>query len=289
MPTAASGRAPLTVRGRRVVRELRRLREELGWTLEEAAAHSHISAATVSRMENGDSLRVVNVAALLSAYGVTGQSKQHLVALAKQAKHRGWWSGIDESVMSWPYKDLAELEQEATWKKSFEPLVVPGLLQTAEYADSVLRAISRGQSEEAYAEIVAVRMRRQERVGELDFTVLLLEEVLRRRFGDTQVMVEQLERLLEESTAKKVEIKVLPYSANSHPGILGNFSLLGGFTPLGDVVASVEAPSGMMLFEDDDTIFQLRKQYEALDAESLTVPRSRRLIERVRKDLVAGE
>jgi transcriptional regulator with XRE-family HTH domain len=284
MTSTTPGRNPLTVRGRRVVRELRRLRREREWTLDEAAEHSGLSAATISRTENGESLRPVNVTALLAAYGVTGELLRQLTALARQARRKGWWSGIDESVMSWPYKDLAELEQEATWKHSYEPLIVPGLLQTPEYADAILEVIYRGLPEENLSEYVAVRMKRQEQIRELTFSVLLLEEVLRAPLGKKGVMKGQLERLLEESLSDRVDIRVIPHLTGSCFRVIGNFSFLGGFSPLDAVVAFVEAQPGIMVYEDDETILRLRQQYEALLAQSLDLPQSRRLIERIRKE-----
>lgn len=285
MPSVSSEHASLTLRGRRVVRELRQLREDLGWTLEEAAERSHISAATISRTENGEGLRAANVAALLAAYGVGGTELRRLMTLARQSRRKGWWSGVDEAVMSPPYKDLAEIEEEATWKRGFEPLMIPGLLQTEEYARLTLDASLPYLSDEQRAEKLAIRMKRQERLGRIEFSPVVLEEVLRRPVGGRHVMREQLGRLLDEQISHGVEFRVLSVSVGMHSGIMGGFSFLGGFDPLDAVVAFIETPSGEACFEDEATVDLFQRRFRLLEGEALGVVESRRLVEGIRKKM----
>lgn len=285
MRAVAAERVRLALRGRRVVRELRELRGRLGWTLEEAAERSQISAATISRTENGESLRVGNVAALLAAYGVTGDDLRRLMTLTREARRQGWWTGVDEAVMSPPYKDLAELEQEAAWKCSFEPLMVPGLLQTEDYARLALEASHPYLTEEQLVEKLAVRMKRQERLGRFEFAVILLEEVLRRPAGGPEVMRAQLARMLEASSSNYVELRVVALASGIHPGIMGGFSFLGGFDPVDAVVAYIETASGEACFEDQATVGLFQRRYQLLQAVALGIAESRDLIEQLRQRL----
>lgn len=278
----STGRQRPSMRARRVVRELRQRRESLRWTLDEAAAHSLISPATISRTESGEGLRAANVVTLLTAYGATPQEIQALLALTKQAHRRGWWTGVDEAVMSPPYRDLAEVEEEAAWRRSFEPLTIPALLQTQQYAEIAIAATEPNLSEKQRAEKVEIRIKRQGRLGRLEFNPILLEEVLLRPVGPPPVMKEQLGRLVEASLTGHAELRVLPTRAGLHPGILGAFSFLGGFTPIDGVVVYVETASGEACFEDDDTVHRIEQRYDKLLDMALGPDDSRRLIEKIR-------
>jgi transcriptional regulator with XRE-family HTH domain len=273
----------LSLRARRVVRELRRRRDELGWTLEEAAARSHISPATISRTENGEGLRAANVAALLTAYGVATEKIQAFVTMTKQARRSGWWTGIDEAVMSRPYQDLAELEQEAAWKHSFDPQLVPGLLQTERYATAVVAATAQHLSAKQRAEKVEIRLRRQQRLGDLTFGCVVLEEVLRRPMGSPAVMAEQLRRLADASLAGDADLRVVPINVGAHAGLeLSGFSLLGGFTPIDTTVLYVETESDDACVEDAEQVDDMKRRYDAILSLALDSVETRELVDKVR-------
>src|SRR5690349_21859591 len=120
-----------TLRARRVAAELGRMRGERGLTLEDVAEQTGLSSTTISRIENRDvSPRSVNVRALLNAYGVDATLAEQVLSWTKDASEKGWWVSVDKKVMTAPYRDLTALEQDASRKLSFEPLVIPGLLQT---------------------------------------------------------------------------------------------------------------------------------------------------------------
>jgi transcriptional regulator with XRE-family HTH domain len=277
-------RTPLALRGRRVVRELREYRESLRWTLDEAAQRSGLSPATISRTENGESLRAPNVSALLAAYGASRAETQRLLNLARNSRQQGWWASVDDAVMSAPYKDLAELEQEAAWKRSFEPLMIPGLLQTEDYARLAIAATVSHLTEEQQAEKLSIRLKRQERIGELQFSVITLEETLRRPVGGAEVMRAQLAKLLEVSATQRVELRAISMASGMHPGLMGAFTLLGGF-PFGALVAYVETASGEGCFEDGSTVGLLQRRYESLEQVALDPARTRDLIAEVQQGL----
>ncbi|MGL5811472.1 MAG: helix-turn-helix domain-containing protein [Nocardioides sp.] len=272
----------LSLRGRRVVNELVKRREALGWTLERAAIRSGISSATISRTENGEGLRAANVAALLAAYGAKAGEIQILVTLTKQARRRGWWATLDEAVMSVEYQDLAELEQEANWKKSFDGLLIPGLLQTKRYAELCVAATAARLSKDQQSERVEVRIRRQERLGHLEYSPILLEEVLRRPVGSASLMREQLSRLLEAVDEGHADLRVIPVSAGLHPGVLGSFSFLGGFSPVDATVAYVETPFAEMVYQDEKIVQRIQGSYDELSRLALDVGQSRQLVDRIR-------
>jgi transcriptional regulator with XRE-family HTH domain len=274
----------MTLRGRRVVRELRELRAQRGLSLEAVAKITGLSAATVSRIENREEgkLRPVNVKALLDTYGVDDEATQRLMQWTRESQQRGWWTGVDDKVMSAPYKDLAALEQEATLKRSFEP-VVPGLLQTRGYAAATLLAIDPDLSDEQRADRIGIRLKRQERLGTLQLAVILPEEALLRPFGGPAVMRDQLRHLLDVTAAGLATVQLLPLSLGAHQGMLGPFSVLS-FEPPDEDVAYVEASSGEACFEDEATVARFSRRHEALSAMAMDPEESRDLIAQILQD-----
>jgi len=278
----STGRHRSSLRTRRVVRELRHRRESLGWTLDQAAERSLISPATISRTESGAGLRPANVVALLTAYGATPAEIQTLLELTKQAHRPGWWTSVDDAVMSPTYRDLAEYEAEADWKRTFDPLAIPTLLQTQRYAETAIAVTEPQLSVDQRAEKVAIRMKRQERLGELWLQAIVLEEVLRRPVGDSSLMDEQLARLEEESHNGRAEVRVLPIAAGMHPGVMGGFSFLGGFMPVDVVAVYVDNASGEACFEDHATVHRIQRRYEQLEEMALSPDDTLQLVAQIR-------
>jgi transcriptional regulator with XRE-family HTH domain len=274
----------LSLRARRVVNELRARRERLGLTLDQAAERSSLSPATISRTENGEGVRPANVAALLTAYGVGVAEIQRFVALAKKAKERGWWTSADEAVMSASYQYLAELEQEASWIHSFSPLVIPGLLQTEQYAHQTIATTwAERLNPQQQTELVQVRMKRQERLGQFEYVTILLEEVLLRLAGLPSLKDEQLQKLLDIAAEGHCELQILPIKVGIHPGITGGFSVLGGFEPADTVVAYYDTPNGDASFEGEAGRAPLQREFKQLREVALDSDNSLKLISKLKE------
>src|SRR5712691_11866088 len=130
-----------TVRSRRVGSELRRLREAAGVTTAQAAELLSCSPAKISRVENGIvSVRVVDLRLLLDRYGDQDQEhRAYLERLARESNKRGWWQDYGDTIPPY-YADFIGLETDANYIKTWEPTIVPGLLQTPEYARAVMLA-----------------------------------------------------------------------------------------------------------------------------------------------------
>lgn len=270
---------PMTLRGRRVVRELRQLRATRGLSLDAVAELTGLSPATVSRIENREEgrLRTVNVRALLDAYGVDAGFAERMLQWTRESQHRGWWASVDDTLMSAPYKDLAALEEETVAKLSVEPLFVPGLLQTEEYASAVLAALDPELTETQRDELVEVRIRRQERLGMLELKAVIPEEVLHRPVGGPEAMGRQLRHLLEATERTRTTLSVVPYAAGAHIGMRGGFSILG-FEPPDEDVVYVEASSGEACFESTSVVEDFRHRFAELSGSALGPAASRRLI-----------
>ena len=217
-----------TVRRRRLGAELRALRESRpGVRIDDVAAALGWSPAKVSRYELARStLKETEVGRMLDYYGVSGEHRLQLLALAKDAAEKGWWEA-DPDAISADHQQFIGLEAEASSIAVWHIGQVPGLLQTEAYARQIISDYDRVERiAPAMAERrVQVRMRRQEvltRDPPLELSVVLDESVLRRRIGDNSVMYEQLQRLAREGERPNVTLRVLPLESE-HPVLAESF------------------------------------------------------------------
>ena len=128
-----------TLRRRRLAAELRRLREEAGISLDQAAKLADLAKSTLSRMETAQiGTRPLTVRALMTIYGIPDAEAESLVQLARDARKVGWWQTYSNVIPS-QHADYIALESEAAVIHSYEPQLVPGLLQTERYARELIR------------------------------------------------------------------------------------------------------------------------------------------------------
>ncbi|MBL1099667.1 DUF5753 domain-containing protein [Streptomyces coffeae] len=246
-----------TVRRRRLGSALRRLRTEAGMTLdaaadalnaaENASAHARLwTAPKLSRIENANAtIRTTEVGTLLRAYAIDDADTRAALEVmatqaAKDAARRGWWQTY-RGVVAPAYADYIALESDAESVRDYAPLVLPGLLQTPDYARETIagHAVSRSESEvDALAEVRLARQAVLTRPGApLKLWAVIHEATLRRRFtGRPALMTAQLRRLLEVAEWPTVTLQVMPIDAAPNPGDSGAFTLVGFRGPLPDVV-----------------------------------------------------
>ncbi|GAB2851090.1 helix-turn-helix transcriptional regulator [Streptomyces deserti] len=221
------------VRRRKLGAELRALRTSAGLTSGEAARLVGWHQSKVSRIETGTSgVKPADVRLLLDAYGVVEtQLRELLLVLAGSEDPGGrhhWWHAY-RGVLPPTYRDFISLESQAGAMRTLETTVVPGLLQTPEYARAVTRAAVEGLSEERLDTLVEVRLARQDVLRAdppLELNAVLDEAVLRREVGGPGVMARQLTRLVEEAQLPHVRLQVLPFAAGAHIGVTGPFVIL---------------------------------------------------------------
>ncbi|GAB2806875.1 helix-turn-helix transcriptional regulator [Streptomyces chlorus] len=218
------------VRRRKLGAELRSLRTSAGFTSGEAARLVGWHQSKVSRIETGTSgVKPADVRLLLDAYGLTDvQLRELLLVLAGSDDNGGrhhWWHAY-RGVLPPTYRDFISLESQAGAMRTLETTVVPGLLQTPEYARAVTEAALEGASEERLDTLVEVRLARQDILRAdppLELSAVLDEAVLRRQVGGPGVMTRQLERLVEAARLPQVRLQVLPFTAGAHIGVTGPF------------------------------------------------------------------
>jgi transcriptional regulator with XRE-family HTH domain len=203
------------VQGRLLRAALRQAREDVGLSQEQVSSALDVSLSKVVRIESG----VVKVStndlkALLDLYKITDQDRiDELVAMAKVARQPSWWSDY-RGIASKNYLEFVEFEQAATATLNYQPLWIPGLLQTRDYAAEIIRQLG-PESDEDQQRLFDFRMKRQELLSTADLPSLsfvLDESVLRRQVGSEDVMVAQLVWLSELAGHSSVTIQVRPFS-----------------------------------------------------------------------------
>ncbi|MFD8900396.1 helix-turn-helix domain-containing protein [Streptomyces ardesiacus] len=211
-------------------RRLQELRETAGLKREEAAKVLRVAPATVRRMETAEvALKVPYVQILLTAYGVAADEVAAFVALAEEANQPGWWQRYHDVLPDW-FSLYVSLEGAARIIRSYEPHFVPGLLQTEEYARSVLESGTIGNvGGDAVERHVSLRMERQrllERPDPPHLWVVMDETVLKRPVSiHGRVMREQLDKLLEFAARDRVTLQVAEFEDGPHPGTYAPFTL----------------------------------------------------------------
>ncbi|MQA87622.1 MAG: helix-turn-helix domain-containing protein [Streptosporangiales bacterium] len=277
-----------TVRRRRLAAELRRLRERSRRTADQVAKELGWSPSKISRIEQARTgPKLPDVESLLRLYGIEGTHRDELLALAREAERKGWWEAYSDALPP-RYGAYIGMEAEAESIWEWQPHVVPGLLQTEDYARQVIR-LAQSTATVPPREIerrVETRLARQQvlnRDPPLTLSVVLDESVLLRRFGDNSVMRGQFDRLVEAAQLPNVTLQVLRLDG-SHPVITQNFVLLQ-FPRVHEIVlhdiVHIEHMDAVLYVEEEVATYRYRLAFERLVAAALTSAESLELISKV--------
>ncbi|WP_406092377.1 helix-turn-helix domain-containing protein [Kitasatospora purpeofusca] len=219
-----------TVRARRLGSELRRLREAVGKGTEDAAQALACSRAKISRIETGASgVRRLDLGILLDLYGVTGRERSALEELSRDSKKRGWWHDYGDTIPP-AYADFLGLEGDARYIRTWQSMVVPGLLQTEHYARAVLEANPAAVRPERIDQLVEIRMERKDVLSKPDparFSAIIWEPALRCPVGGRSVQRTQLEHLAAVAQLPNVTLQVVPLDVGATAGACGAFVMFG--------------------------------------------------------------
>jgi DNA-binding XRE family transcriptional regulator len=217
-----------TVRRMLVGSRLRRLRIEAGISREQAGEAIRASEWKIHRLENGQvGFKERDIVDLLTLYGADPGEVAAVVGMALDANDTGWWHQYGDVLPQW-FRAYVDLEQAATIIRSYEGQFIPGLLQTDDYARSV---IGRGLDEaasgiERRVELRAARQGVLTRPDPPRLWAVVDEAALRRPVGSPEIMRAQLERLIEAARLPNVTLQVLPFGVGAHPAMVGAFSVL---------------------------------------------------------------
>ncbi|MGC0415303.1 helix-turn-helix domain-containing protein [Embleya sp. AB8] len=279
-----------TVRRRMLGLELRKLREGRDLTSEDASTRMGWHPTKMSRLEGGRSgVRPTELTRLLDVYGVDDHDvREGLADLAKNSKVRVWWTPYND-VLTQRYSNFIVFEAEAVSARSFQQSLIPGLLQTPDYARAVTRALEPALTAAEVNALVDVRIQRQSaafnREDPLKLWCILDESALRRKVGGSATMRKQLNRLLEAAEQPHVTFQALTYSAGAHAGLLGSFVHLE-FPVKGDLdLVYLEGPTSSLYLERDDDLTTYGHAFDLLRASASDVEQSRDLALEIVKDM----
>jgi transcriptional regulator with XRE-family HTH domain len=258
-----------TVRRRELGALLRALRNQNGLTVEQAADQLLCSPSKVSRMETGHGAATPrDIRDLCNLYGVTDQAERdRLMKLARESKLQGWWQSYDLT-----YATYVGLEAEAVAISDFQSSVVPGLLQTPDYARAGHEGTMPRLSNEQIEMQIQAKLTRQSlltQVNPLTFRAVMDEAVLRRVVGGPQVMGKQLDRLIEVARLPNVTLQIIPFTVGSHPGLESNFNILELPKPTPSIVF-VEGLVGSMYLERAEDLKRYQEVFERLQTVALS-------------------
>ena len=272
---------PTSTARRELGEELRRLRaDRRGAAVARALGWSESKLSRIETARTG--ISEPDLDRLLAAYGVHPEERQRLRDLARRGRGRVWWTPYRSSVPA-PYDEYVALEAEAVVMSEWETQIVPGLLQTDEYARAVIEVGADIGDPEIIQRRLALRMARQTVLGREPLprlSVVLDEAVLHREVGGPDVLHRQLQRLYEASARPGVEIRVLPFSAGAHAALSESFMILD-FTAgsRGPVVHSEGLTGGLFHLKGEDVQIY-REAFEDLRRRALSRQESRELITR---------
>ena len=247
------GNSHTSVRSRTVAAELRTLREKRGLSLAEVAERLGASASKISRMETGNTgLQSDDVATLLGFYQVPATKRQELLDLLRRGDQKGWWERQAGLPQLW--RALIDFENKATRIQHYGALIIPGLIQTGEYCEAMLRGTDDTLSNAELDNLVASRMARQTvltRSTAPQYLAVIHEVALRMPVGGRDVRNRQLRQLLSICERPNVRLQVVPTRKGANVGLRGAFQILE-FAEEPSLVHVENQITGMFLEEEAD-------------------------------------
>jgi transcriptional regulator with XRE-family HTH domain len=284
----ASAQSP-TVRRRRLALELRRLRETARFTCEEVAERLECSASKISRVETGRvSVSPRDVRDMLEIYGIPADQRESLVQLARDSRQKGWWHAYSDTIQP-QFATYLGLESAASEIRIYEVILIPGLLQTEDYARAVIGAGMMNREHEDIERRVALRMARQQpaltQADSPKLWAVLDEAALRRTVGGPGLMRMQLEYLLGVASLPNVAVQVIPFGGGAHPAMGRPFVVLVFPERADPDVVYLEDLTSALYLEDVDEVDRYNMFFNHLRATALSFHDSTALITSVLKEM----
>ncbi|WP_405769471.1 helix-turn-helix domain-containing protein [Streptomyces sp. NBC_01538] len=272
-----------TVRSRRFGRKMQQHRTNAGFDQAQAAAFIYGSRSKISRMEDGiTTAKPAEVLLLLDRYGVPDEKeREHLVWLAKNSGHRGWW--LEHAAHLRPdYLDHIALEDDATYIREWQPVLFPGLLQTPAYAEAVITMGPNFLAPERVVHLVKAREGRQAKVGEggASYTAILWEPVITQPLVNAEVHREQLSSILEAGKRQNVTVQVLPLTAGVLAGSTSAFSSFSFDSEPTVEAVTLDNLRGTSVLESAEDLAAYANAFDLLRSAALAPDATARLIRR---------
>lgn len=279
-----------TLAGRQLGGYLRAARQSIGATIEQAAQEADISPSVLQRLEKGATTRLKtrDLQALCEVLEMSAEDTSAMVGLLLRAGEKSWWHAYGDVIPA-TFDVYVGLESEATDLTMYQPSQVPGLLQTADYARSLILNRMGDSTEGERRRVLDFRMQRQTTVtrkfSPLKLEVLVNEAALRCLVGGRAIMAEQLQHLAEIGKRPNVSVRVLPFDVGmplGHP--IGQYALLRFASTGAPTVVYLEGFSGCAYLEKAEDILLYEDATLQLGRRALGEDASRSLIRSVAKE-----
>jgi len=259
-----------TLRRRELAARLRELRLRSDLTVEQVANHLMVSSAKISRLETasrGASTR--DVRDLAKLYGLDETERDRLMALARESREPTLWQSYDFPATARLFVDL---EASASAINDYQSAIVPVLLQTDEYARTLIRGIVPDAPDEVVAQRLQARMVRR-RLLDADrpprLHAVLDEAVLHRQVGGPEAMRVQLEYVRSRAELPHVTVQIIPFAVGAHPGMSSTFVLLELQDHHISDVVYVEGLVGELFIERPADVERYRRVFQDLKRSAL--------------------
>jgi transcriptional regulator with XRE-family HTH domain len=272
--------------------ELVRLRKERRLTQQQVADAMEWSPSKLIRVEGGgSSIAKVDLDALLTEYGVTSEShRERLHALNRGAKETAWWAAYKDDASA-DYLSYVGFEAGAAFIRQFQIGVIPGLLQTAEYAE-IVNSVDQIKPETLRTR-VRLRMQRQSELRQRSTPprqyFVLDEGVIRRHVGikrNRAIMPNQLRSIADRAERDHlVTVRVIPFETGAHPGLIDPFTLIEFEAGLPDILCFDANRSALMVSGDDPDVAKYAVHFEELLEDALSSEESIRLMRNVADEM----
>lgn len=261
---------------RQLGRLLKEARQGAGLSQEQAGRLLEMGKATVGRLEKGENEKVKKreMEAMGNVYGLSPDRIEELKALAEQTATKPWWQASRHLIYP-GYNTYLGLEAGASQLVFYQPLIAPGLLQTADYARAIERPYRPEDTPADVEKRVALRMQRAavltRRYKPARATFILHENVLNTIVGSRAVMAGLCRHLLDMGARENVSIRILPCAAGYPTHAVPTPYIIIDFPPESrePSVVYTETTTGIMIFEDDDDLKDFRAVHESLERAAL--------------------
>ncbi|MFS8199938.1 helix-turn-helix domain-containing protein [Streptomyces sp. CWNU-52B] len=211
-------RTTISERQRRLGYELKHLREQAGFSAGEAAERIGMGRAQLSQIETAKTtILTERLRELCHLYGCIDATYVDALVAMSEATGRGWWTAYKKPMEQGPL-NMAELERDAVELRLHQSLFIPGLFQTADYAQAVFATPKLGFENEDIGDALKFRMQRQSiltRESPPSVHAVIHESALHMKFGGTDVLREQLLHLVELARLPHVAIRIYPFSSQT--------------------------------------------------------------------------
>lgn len=241
---------------RRLAGALRRHRTDAGLTMHQVARHLDCWTGKISRLEAGlVAPNVSDVRVLLALYGVEDHERDALLEMARLAREKAWWHAYTDVVPPESARFFG-LEDGSAAISEYGVQLIPGLLQTAEYARALMESAP-DATPETIKRRLELRLRRQQlldRPAGPQLHVVLYEALLHDIVGSVAVTATQLTRIVEVTQRPNVTVQVLPFTAGAHPGKGSPFTILRFANPSDPEIVYLESPRQNIYVENQDDV-----------------------------------